>query len=71
MDAPKSALEDIRKNLMHTTLRPPLFVDEEGDVLPHTAPPQISPVLSDSDSFMTAFRQYTKRQQEQRRFSYK
>ena len=63
---PKSALEEIQRNLLQTSLKPPTFVDDEGDELPHTPPPQISPVLSDSDSFMAAFRQYTKKQQERR-----
>ncbi len=66
IEAPKSALEAINRNLLQTKLGPPTFVDEEGDELPHTPPPQVSPVLSDSDSFMTAFREYAKKQKERR-----
>lgn len=68
-EAAKSAMDEIARHLIstnQTSLRPPQFVDEEGDFMPTSPPPTISPVHSDDDSFTTALRQYTQKQQERR-----
>lgn len=60
----RGALRDLERRFLQTSLRPPVFVDEDGDELPHRPPPPVSPALSDTESFLSAFRQYVKKQQE-------